>query len=145
MCRSGAEIPENSEVLLQAGRIVMTRSASTHNPKNPSARDSAPMPGKAAKPPLPFLKRNNLLAPVSAESRHPRYFRDDLRPRPWHIPYGEALMAGDSSTAHEAIVRAKRAILNRYLELAAASESEADEAEDLAKAVDVLQELKKST
>jgi hypothetical protein len=54
-------------------------------------------------------------------------------------------MAGDSSTAHEAIVRAKRAILNRYLELAAASESEADEAEDLAKAVDVLQELKKST
>ena len=54
-------------------------------------------------------------------------------------------MAGDSSKVHDAIVRAKRAILNRYLELAAASESEPDEADDLAKAVDVLQELKKST
>ena len=132
-------------VPLQVGRIVMPRSASTHNPNTASVRDSAPIPEKVAKARLEFVSRNNLFASVNSRSRHPRYFRDDLRPRPWHIPYVEALMAGDSSKVHDAIVRAKRAILNRYLELAAASESEPDEADDLAKAVDVLQELKKST
>jgi hypothetical protein len=123
----------------------MPRSAMTHSPKTASVRDSGPIPEKVATPEFEFVSRNNLLAPMSFESRNPRYFRDGLRPRMWHIPYVEALMVGDSSKVHEAIVRAKRAILNRYLELATASESEPDEAEDLANAVDVLQELKKST
>jgi hypothetical protein len=51
-------------------------------------------------------------------------------------------MDGDPSRIHEAVRRAQRAILNRYLEMAAASESPPGEAEALATAVEVLQAIK---
>jgi hypothetical protein len=47
-------------------------------------------------------------------------------------------MDGDPSKVHEVVNRAQRVILNRYLKMAAASESPPDEAEALATAVEIL-------
>jgi hypothetical protein len=57
----------------------------------------------------------------------------------------EALVDGDPRKVHKAVIRAQRAILNRYLELTAALESRPEEAEDLATAVEVLQAMKRQT
>lgn len=52
-------------------------------------------------------------------------------------------MVGDSEKVHAAIVRAQRDILNRYLELASASEPEPGEPVDLINALDVLQIMRR--
>jgi hypothetical protein len=100
------------------------------------------MSGNGAEPELAFVNRDGVAAPSDSELCHSTYFQE------WHRPYVEALealMDGDPKKVHEAIIRAQRAILNRYLELTAASESEPDEAEDLATAVEVLQAMKRQT
>jgi hypothetical protein len=100
------------------------------------------MRGNGAEPELEFANRDGVAAPSDSELCHSTYFQE------WHRPYVEALealMDGDPNKVHEAVMRAQRAILNRYLELTAASESEPDEAEDLATAVEVLQAMKRQT
>jgi hypothetical protein len=67
------------------------------------------------------------------------------KPQEWHRPYAEALMCWNSAELYSAITRAQRAVLNRYLEMLAASKSEPEEAADLTNAVDVLQALKRTT
>jgi hypothetical protein len=121
----------------------MPRPGSTPHLKSLSSRDdSARMSGNGAEPELEFVNRDSVAAPPDSELCHSRYFQE------WHRPYVEALealMDGDPGKVHEAVIRAQRAILNRYLEMAAASESESDEAEDLATAVEVLQAMKRQT
>jgi hypothetical protein len=119
----------------------MPRPGSTPHPKSVSDRDdSAGMPGDGAEPELDFVNRDGVAAPSASRLGHSTYFQE------WHRPYVEALealMDGDPSRVHEAVKRAQRAILNRYLEMAAASESPPDEAEALATAVEVLQAMKR--
>jgi hypothetical protein len=130
-------------VFAQAGRIVMPRPGTTPHSKSLSERDdSARMSGNSAEPELAFLNRDSVAAPSDSELCHSTYFQE------WHRPYVEALeamMDGDPSRVHEAVIRAQRAILNRYLELTAALESRPDEAEALATAVEVLQAMKRQT
>jgi hypothetical protein len=98
------------------------------------------MPGNGAEPELEFVSRDGVAAPSASRLGHSTYFQE------WHRPYVEALealMDGDPSGVREAVNRAQRAILNRYLEMAAASESPPDEAEALATAVEVLQAMKR--
>jgi hypothetical protein len=106
-----------------------------------SDRDnSARMSGEGAEPELAFGNRDSVVAPSDSELCHSTYFQE------WHRPYVEALeafMDGDPSKVHEVVIRAQRAILNRYLELAAASEFRPEEGEDLATAVEVLQAMKR--
>jgi hypothetical protein len=121
----------------------MPRPGSTDHLKNaPNRDDPARMSGNGAEPELEFVNRDRVAAPSDSNLRHSTYFQE------WHRPYVEALealMDGDSSKVHEAIIRAQRVILNRYLELTAASESRPDEVEDLATAVEVLQAMKRQT
>jgi hypothetical protein len=58
----------------------------------------------------------------------------------WHRPYAEALIETDPGRKRAAISTAKRAILNRYLELCTVKHK-GDEMRDLGKAVDALKEL----
>jgi hypothetical protein len=101
--------------------------------------DAKRMPGKGAAPELDFVHRSRVSA--SPDFR----VNQTLRPPAWHRPLGEALLTGDSTRVHEAIVRAQRAILNRYLELAGGCEAQPDEAADLENAIDILQALKRTT
>jgi hypothetical protein len=121
----------------------MPRPGSTDHLKTaPNRDDSARMSDNGAEPELAFVNRDGVAAPSDSKLRHSTYFQE------WHRPYVEALealMDGDSSKVHEAIIRAQRVILNRYLELTAASESRPDEVEDLATAVEVLQAMKRQT
>jgi hypothetical protein len=97
------------------------------------------MPGEGAAPELDFVHRDRVSASRDFRVSQP------LRPPAWHRPLGEALLTGDSTRVHEAIVRAQRAILNRYLELAGGWEAQPEEAADLENAVDILQALKRRT
>jgi hypothetical protein len=118
----------------------MPRPGSTHHSSSLDRDDSAHMPGSGAEPELEFVNRDGVAAPSDSALCHSTYFQE------WHRPYVEALealMDGDPSRVHEAVIRAQRAILNRYLELTAASESAPDEADDLATAVEVLQAMKR--
>jgi hypothetical protein len=101
--------------------------------------DAKRMPGEGAAPELDFVHRDRVSA--STDFR----VSQALRPPTWHRPLGEALLTGDSTRVHEAIVRAQRAILNRYLELAGGWEAQPEEAADLENAVDILQALKRRT
>jgi hypothetical protein len=120
----------------------MPRPGPTPDSKNLSDReDSARVSGNGAEPELEFVYRDIAAASASGLG-HSTYSQE------WHRPYVEALealMDGDPSGVHEAVNRAQRAILNRYLEMAAASESAPEEAEDLATAVEVLQAMKRQT
>jgi hypothetical protein len=60
----------------------------------------------------------------------------------WHLPYAEALIEDVPSFLPISIVLAKRAILNRYLELADNPEP-LEERLDLRRAVEALRKLKK--
>jgi hypothetical protein len=121
----------------------MPRPGSIPHSRSTSDRDdSARVPGSSDEPELGFVNRDSVAAPPDSNLRHSTNFHE------WHRPYVEALealMDGDPSKVHDAIIRAQRAILNRYLELAAASESAQEEAEDLATAVEVLQTMKRQT
>jgi hypothetical protein len=121
----------------------MPRPGPTPDSKNLSdPEDSARVSGNGAEPELEFVYRDSVAAPSASGLGHSTYSQE------WHRPYVEALearMDGDSSKVHEAIIRAQRVILNRYLELTAASESRPDEVEDLATAVEVLQAMKRQT
>jgi hypothetical protein len=101
--------------------------------------DSKRMPGEGAAPELDFVNRDRVSASREFRVSQP------LRPPAWHRPLGEALLTGDSTRVHEAIVRAQRAILNRYLELAGGWEAQPEEATDLENAIEVLQALKRTT
>jgi hypothetical protein len=101
--------------------------------------DAKPMPGEGAAPELDFVHRSRVS--VSPDFR----VNQALRPPAWHRPLGEALLTGDSTRVHGAIVRAQRAILNRYLELAGGWEAQPEEAADLENAIDILQALKRTT
>jgi hypothetical protein len=107
----------------------------------PSRDDSERIHGTVAEPELEFVNRDGVAAPSASRLGHSTYFQE------WHRPYIEALealMDGDLSRVHEAVIRAQRAILNRYLEfLTVAPESRQDEAEDLATAVEVLRAIKR--
>ena len=104
-----------------------------------SGVDSKRMPGEGAAPELDFVNRDRVSASTDFRVSQP------LRPPAWHRPLGEALLTGDSTRVHEAIVHAQRAILNRYLELACGSEAQPEEASDLGNAIDILQALKRTT
>lgn len=102
----------------------MRRPSSTHYATPLDRDDSAGMPGNRAEPELEFVNRDGVAAPSASRLCHSTYFQE------WHRPYVEALealMDGDPSRVHEAVNRAQRAILNRYLEMAAAAESPPDE------------------
>jgi hypothetical protein len=99
------------------------------------------MPGEGAEPELEFVDRVSVVAMEDLKLSLPTYCGDAFRPQQWHIPYAQALMCSDSTNVRAAITVARRAILNRYLELTAASETQPEEAADLANAVDVLQAL----
>jgi hypothetical protein len=101
--------------------------------------DSKCMPGEGAEPELDFVKRDRVPASTDLRGSQP------LRPPAWHRPLGEALLTGDSTRVHEAIVRAQRAILDRYLQLACGWESQPAEEADLRNAIDVLEALKRAT
>jgi hypothetical protein len=58
----------------------------------------------------------------------------------WHKPYAEALLATDPERAKAAVTAAKRAILNRYLELCT-TRNGVDEPLDLKHALDSLRDL----
>jgi hypothetical protein len=118
----------------------MPRPGSTHHTTNVDRDDSARVSGNGAEPALEFVNRDSVAAPSDSNLRHSTHFQE------WHRSYVEALealMDGDPSRVHKAVNRAQRAILNRHLELAAASESPPDEAEALATAVEVLQAMKR--
>jgi hypothetical protein len=121
----------------------MLRPTSPPNSETASDRDdTARRSGTGAEPELGFVNRDSGAAPPDSSLRHSTYFQG------WHRPYVEALEAlldGDTGKVHEAIVRAQRAILNRYLERTAASAAAPEEAEDLATAVEVLQTMKRKT
>jgi hypothetical protein len=120
----------------------MPRPGPTPDSRNLSDReDSARVSGNGAEPELEFVYRD-IAAPSASGLGHSTYSQE------WHRPYVEALealMDGDPGKVHEAIIRAQRVILNRYLELTAASEFRPDEGEDLATAVEVLQAMKRQT
>jgi hypothetical protein len=61
---------------------------------------------------------------------------------PGRQPGDLALLTGDSTRVHE-IVRAQRAILNRYLQLASGWEAQPEEKADLGNAIDILEALKR--
>jgi hypothetical protein len=120
----------------------MPRPGSTdHLRVAPNRDDSERIHGSGAEPELEFVNRDSDAAASDSNLRHSMHFQE------WHRPYVEALealMDGDSSRVHEAVIRAQRAILNRYLEfLTVAPESRPDEAEDLATAVEVLRAIKR--
>ncbi len=101
--------------------------------------DSKRMPGQGAEPELDFVNRDRV--PASTDFRN----SEPPRPQAWHRPLGEALLTGDSTRVHEAIVRAQRAILDRYLQLACGWEAQPEEEADLRNAIDVLEALKRAT
>jgi hypothetical protein len=101
--------------------------------------DSKGMPGEGAEPELDFVKRDRVSAPTDVR------VSQALRPPAWHRPLGEALLTGGSTRIHEAIVRAQRAILNRYLQLASGWEAQPEEEADLGNAIDILEALKRTT
>ena len=101
--------------------------------------DSKRMLGEGAAPDLNFVNGGRVPACTDFRISQP------LRPPAWHRPLGEALLTGDSTRLHEAIVRAQRAILNRYLQLASGWEAQPEEKADLENAVDALQALKRAT
>jgi hypothetical protein len=101
--------------------------------------DSKRMPGEGAEPELDFVNRDCVPASTEVRGSQPQ------RPQAWHGPLGEALLTGDSTRVHEAIVRAQRAILDRYLQLASGWEAQPEEQADLRNATDVLQALKRAT
>jgi hypothetical protein len=101
--------------------------------------DSKRMPGEGAAPELDFVNRDRVSASTDFRVSQP------LRSPAWHRPLGEALLTGDSTRLREAFVRAQRAILNRYLELAGGWEAQPEEAADLENAIDILQALKRTT
>jgi hypothetical protein len=142
-CTKQHRQPEIDVVFVATGRIFMPRPASPSNRETASDRDdSARMAGTGAEPELGFVNRDSVAEPPDSNLSHSTYFQG------WHQPYVEALEAlldSDPGAVHQAIIRAQRAILNRYLELAAASESAQEEAEDLATAVEVLQTMKRQT
>jgi hypothetical protein len=120
----------------------MPRPGSTDHLKGaPNRDDSERIRGTVAEPELEFVNRDGVAAPSASSLGHSTHFQE------WHRPYVEALealMGGDSSKVHEAVIRAQRAILNRYLEfLTVAPESRPNEAEDLATAVEVLRAIKR--
>jgi hypothetical protein len=120
----------------------MPRPGSTHHSTSVDRDDSARVSGNGAEPELEFANRDSVAAPADSNLRHSMHFQE------WHRSYVEALealMDRDPSKVHHAVIRAQRAILNRHLELATASESPADEAEALATAVEVLQAMKRQT
>ena len=63
----------------------------------------------------------------------------------WRSSFADALGLRNSEKVHAAVIRAQRDILNRYLELATASEPEPGEPADLINAIDVLAALKRQT
>jgi hypothetical protein len=105
----------------------------------PGGVNSKHMPGEGAAPELDFANRDRVSASPDCT------VNQALRPPAWHRPLGEALLTGDSTRVHEAIARAQRAILNRYLELAGGWEAQPEEAADLENAIDILQALKRMT
>jgi hypothetical protein len=114
----------------------------TCDPETTSYRgDSTRMLGEGTEPELKFVNRISVVALNDLMSNPPMHFRNVSEPQKWHTPYAEALMCGDSTKVHAAITLAQRAILSRYLELTAGSETQPEEAADLANAVDVLQAL----
>jgi hypothetical protein len=120
----------------------MPRPGATHHSTSVDRDDSARMSGNGAEPELAFVNQDSVAAPSDSNLRHSTHFQE------WHLSYVEALEAlvdGEPRKVHEAVIRAQRAILNRYLELTAALESRPDEAEDLATAVEVLQAMKRQT
>ena len=113
---------------------------SIYDSATPSGRaDSKRMPGEGAEPALNFVNRDRVSASTDFEVTQP------LRPPAWHLPLGEAILTGDSRRVHEAIIRAQRAILNRYLQLACGWEAQPEEEADLENAIDILQALKRTT
>jgi hypothetical protein len=70
-------------------------------------------------------------------------WKDYLEPRKWHKPYAEALLELDSNKLAALIALAESAILNRYLELQIFP-APIEEGRDLASAVRVLSQLRKS-
>ena len=99
--------------------------------------DSRRMLDEGAAPELNFVSGDRV--PASADFR----VSQPLRPPAWHRPLGEALLTGDSTRVREAIVRAQRAILNRYLQLACGWEAQPEEKADLENAIDILEALKR--
>jgi hypothetical protein len=110
-------------------RADAMRQHSTHISDIRSERGGFP-----EEPELEFVNRVGVVA-----------LKDAFTPQQWHRPYAEALLSGHSTQLPAAVTLAQRAILNRYLELAAASETQPGEATDLSNAVDVLQGLKRTT
>jgi hypothetical protein len=121
-------------------RADATPGHSIYNFETLSGRaDSKCVPGEGAVPELDFVNRDRVSA--STDSR----VSQALHPPAWHRPLGEALLTGDSTRVHEAIVRAQRAILNRYLQLACGWEAQPEEEADLGNAIDILEALKRTT
>jgi hypothetical protein len=101
--------------------------------------DSKGMPGEGAAPELDFVHRDRVSASTDFRVSQP------LCPPAWHRPLAEALLTGDPTRVHEAIVRAQRAILNRYLEWTCGREAQPEEAADLENAIEILQALERTT
>ena len=84
----------------------------------------------------------SVLLPENKKDRNQRNETSCFLAESWHLPYAEALIEDVPSFLPISIVLAKRAILNRYLELADNPEP-LDERIDLWRAVEALRKLKK--
>jgi len=103
-------------------------------PRRPTASDNrAIQDGSAAAP---------VLLPEKKKDRTQHNETSCFLAQSWHLPYAEALIEDVPTFSPISIVFAKRAILNRYLELADNPEP-LEERLDLWRAVEALRKLKK--
>jgi hypothetical protein len=112
----------------------------TFSQEHADGHESAPVCGQDAETQLAFVSGGKHARGQREGVAGSSNVRGAFAAQAWRRPYAEALMETDPDRKHAAIAAAKRAILNRYLELRAAKDK-GDEARDLGQAVDALKDL----
>jgi hypothetical protein len=116
------------------------RSLPTFSQEHPDGHESAPASGRDAEAQLALARGGKHTREEREGVGGSSNVRGVFAQQTWHVPYAEALLETDPGRKRSAISTAKRAILNRYLELCTAKQK-GDETRDLGKAVDALKEL----
>jgi hypothetical protein len=109
--------------------------------------ESTPLAASDLEPEMDVLSSNHLPALQRSAKRSIGMTRvkeitleDRFVEQRWHRPYAEALVESDPAKKSRLIAAAEEAILNRYVEIAAA-----EEGVDLRHALDALAELKRGS